>query len=145
MTKVHDSLDDFTKDELLAYGEQFGVEVRASMTKAAILAEFQQDGVTFELVTGFKEDTDDERLEAGVQPAAPGELEATASAAEVEDEDDLILVKMTRKNYTYEIRGYRFNREHPYALVKESDADYLIEVDGGFRLASPKEAREFYS
>jgi hypothetical protein len=30
-------------------------------------------------------------------------------------------------------------------LVAEKDADYLIEHDGGFRMASPKEAKEFYS
>jgi hypothetical protein len=52
---------------------------------------------------------------------------------------------MIRANNTYQIRGYTFKQSHPFALVKEKDADYLIEVDGGFRMASPKEAREFYA
>jgi hypothetical protein len=55
-----------------------------------------------------------------------------------------VLIKMTRPNFSYEIRGYKFTKQHPYVLVEEDDADYLIETDGGFRLASPKELRDFY-
>lgn len=140
MTKIVDSLDDYTKDELLAHAEEFGVEVRAHQTKAAIIAAFQQDGVTVELIKGFTapvvEADEDEEIVETVEP----------TPAPVEDDDEsLVLVKMIRKNASYEVRGYRFTREHPYGLVSEDNADYLIEEDGGFRMASPKEAREFYS
>lgn len=58
---------------------------------------------------------------------------------------DKILVKMTRENFSYEVKGYRFTKEHPFLAVDADDADWLIENEDGFRPASPKEAREFYS
>jgi hypothetical protein len=56
----------------------------------------------------------------------------------------MVLVKMTRRNWSYQTRGYYFTRDHPFQLVAEDDADYLVEEDGGFQIASPKEAREYY-
>lgn len=147
MAKTIDSLDDYTKEELLAYAEQFGVEARHSMTKAAILKAFEEDGVDFQLVSGYNKSVEEyDAKDLGLHPTTEGELEQTAPVVEVEEDDeDLVLVKMTRLNGTYEIRGYHFTKEHPFALVKEDDADYLIERDGGFRMASPKEARAYYS
>lgn len=138
-------LDDFTKDELLAMAEEFGVEVKSSQRKDAIIAAFEADGVTVELIQGFKPDTEDDLKEAGLHPLAAGEELATAPVVEAPAEEELVLVVMQRRNYTYEIRGHKFTREHPYRLVNEADADFLIEVDGGFRMASPKEARAYYS
>jgi len=62
-----------------------------------------------------------------------------------QEEENLVLVRMTRSNYTYEVRGYKFTREHPFGLVTEEDADYLVEVEGGFQMATPSEARSFYN
>lgn len=146
MVKIIDSIDDYTKDELLAYAEQFGTEVPKSISKKDLVERLTEDGVTLEVIQGFKPDTDEELIEAGLHPLAADEvLEAPAPVEEEDEDDDLVLVKMTRPNGTYEVRGHRFKREHPFALVKEEDADYLIEVEGGFRMASPKEAREYYS
>jgi hypothetical protein len=131
-------LSDYTKDELLAYAEEFGVEVKSAMTKAAIIAEFDNDGVDVALIKGLHP----EQVEEDVEEDAPVEIE---EEADDDDDADLVLIKMTRLNASYEVRGYKFNREHPFALVKENDADYLIEVEGGFAMASPKEARAFYS
>lgn len=132
------TLSDYTKEELLAYAEEFGVEVKPSMNKPAIIAEFDSDGVTVELIQGLASEDDAVEEE-------PVEVEEIAPVTETADDEDLVLVKMIRKNASYEVRGYRFTREHPFALVSEENADYLIEVDEGFRMASPKEAREYYS
>jgi hypothetical protein len=54
------------------------------------------------------------------------------------------LVKMVRENPTFQIRGYKFSQSHPYALVTQEDAEYLVENIEGFYYATPKEAAEFY-
>jgi hypothetical protein len=142
-------LDELNKEELLAVAKQFGTEVKRTISKKDLVARLEEDGVTPELVNAFGDgpaQLEEQKLELGLQPLKPGELEETAQPAEIdEEEDDLVLVRMTRTNRTYEVRGYRFTREHPYALVKEDDADYLIEVEGGFRATSPKEVKAYYS
>lgn len=146
MTKIYDSVDDYTKDELLAVAEQFGTDVKHSISKKDLVERLEEDGITVELIKGFKPDTEEELKEQGLHPLAEGELEQTAPETVIEEEEEnLVLVKMTRPNGTYQTRGYTFKRLHPYGLVREEDADFLVEHDGGFRMATPKEAREYYS
>jgi hypothetical protein len=57
---------------------------------------------------------------------------------------DKVLLKMNRENGTFTVRGYKFTKQHPYALVKADDAEYIVENIEGFYYASPKEAQEFY-
>lgn len=86
------------------------------------------------------------------EQAAPLPQENTVEVAAKEEEQvsqlkpaEKILLKMTRENFSYEVRGYRFSKDHPFVAVNAEDADWLIENEDGFRPASPKEAREFYS
>ena len=58
---------------------------------------------------------------------------------------DEVLVRMTRANYRYDILGHTFTKEHPFIAMKEDDAQKIFDVEEGFRLATPKEAQEFYS
>lgn len=138
---VIEGLATLTKDELGAAADQFGVEVKRSMSKADLVQRLAEDGVTLSLITGFKTVDDDDAEEDAEEEIAP---EAPV-VDEDDDDENLVLVRMIRANNTYQIRGYTFKLSHPFALVKEEDADYLIEHDGGFRMASPKEAREFYN
>lgn len=133
---VVDGLTSLNKEELLAAAEQFGVEFKRAMSKADLVQRLAEDGVTLELIRGLAPAEEDEPEEIVVE-AAP--------VVEEDDDDELVLVRMIRANATYQIRGYTFKSDHPFALVKEKDADFMIEHDGGFRMASPKEAREFYS
>jgi len=130
-----------TKNELLAVAEQFGTDAKPSMKKDDILALLTEDGVDDALIASALGDADDDEAE----DFAPVVEVEQAAPVEDEEDEDLVLVRMIRANNTYEIRGHKFTAQHPYALVNVKDADYLIEVDGGFRMASPKEAREFYS
>lgn len=60
--------------------------------------------------------------------------------------DDHTLIKMTRNNPIYEVRGYRFVRDSaPFVMVKNEDVDFLIEVEGGFTVAKPSEVESFYN
>lgn len=136
----------YNKAELLAYAETFGTEVNKTISKKDLAARLAEDGITIELIKSYSKDADDYDADAlGLQTLAPGELEETAPEADTDEGEDLVLLKMIRTNRTYQIRGYTFKTDHPFALVTEDDADYLIEVDGGFRIASPKEARAYYS
>lgn len=137
-TSVTEALATLTKDELGAAADQFGVEVKRSMSKADLVQRLAEDGVTLDLIRGFDAVEDEEEpVEDFIDEPAP--------VVEEDDDAELVLVRMIRANNTYQIRGYTFKADHPFALVKEKDADYLIERDGGFRMASPKEAREYYS
>lgn len=135
---IDDFDDNFTKPELQAACDQFGVETKKTFNKAQLIEALLGDGVEPSLVRGFTADNKDEEEEFELDvPAAPVEEE--------DDDEELVLVRMIRANNTYEIRGYTFKQAHPFVLVKPSDADYLVEKDGGFRVASPKEAKEYYS
>ncbi len=57
---------------------------------------------------------------------------------------DKFLIKMTRENPLFEVRGYRFTQSHPYALVDAGDANYILQNEDGFRQAFPAELEEFY-
>lgn len=143
MANPDHSFKDLTVAELEAVAEQFAVDLKTNMRKPAIIKEIEENGVTFDMYQALlepaEEAIEDEDIDVVVAPVTP------QPAVEEEDDDaDYVVVKMTRTNFTYQVRGYRFTRQHPYALVKEEDADYLIERDGGFRMASPREVREFY-
>lgn len=57
---------------------------------------------------------------------------------------DQVLLKMDRKNPTFQAFGHKFTREHPYAIVDEDIAQKIIDKFDGFRLASPREAKSYY-
>lgn len=57
---------------------------------------------------------------------------------------EVVLIKMERENPHYEVRGYAFTQKNPFALVKERDADFVLSHNDGFKVASPREAKEFY-
>lgn len=135
--------EELTVPELKAVAEQFAVDLDGITKKADIVAEIKTLGVTWQMYADTLEPVEeDEPVELTALDVAP--LAEDAAEPVEEEDEELIVVKMVRANFTYEIRGYRFTRQHPYALVKEEDADYLVEVDGGFRMASPREIREFY-
>jgi hypothetical protein len=57
-----------------------------------------------------------------------------------------VLVKMERENYTYEIYGHMFTKEHPYIAMSSEDAQLIFDHDPrGFRIATPNEVKEYYS
>jgi hypothetical protein len=52
---------------------------------------------------------------------------------------------MTRQNGTYEVRGHKFTKVHPFLPVSEDDANYILDNIEGFKIATPREAEEYYS
>lgn len=97
------------------------------------------------------ESTEDEQV-AGTEETKE-EVEADAAealeVAEEQDEDegaeDEVLVKMERKNGTYEVAGYTFSKLHPFKSVPASVAERLVRDETGFRLALPSEVKDYYN
>ena len=121
------------KAVLQKVAEEFGVEVRANAKAETIIAALEEEGVTWDMATKHVSDVaskDEVLKEEAAERKANGPQE---------------LLKMDRANFSYEIRGIRFTREHPYALVPQEDAEWIVENVDGFRYASPKEAKEYYS
>lgn len=126
------SFDSLKKDELLGIADKFGVDVKATATKADIIAELGEMGVTWDQAVTFDD------------AAATANETIKEEKAVAKENGPKSLIKMTRANSTYEIRGYRFTKAHPFALVAEDDAEFITENIEGFHYASPKEAKEFY-
>ncbi|AXH68744.1 hypothetical protein SEA_SPARKLEGODDESS_29 [Streptomyces phage SparkleGoddess] len=131
------SFNTLKKEDLLKIAEDYGVDVKPSDNKAVIVAALSEDGVLWEDVAKMDQTVAE-------QDAIIKEEEAV-TVAEEKAKLPKALLKMIRANGTYEIRGYTFKREHPFALVAEDDAEFIVENDPeGFRYATPKEAQAFY-
>lgn len=127
------------KDELLRLADEYAVDVEEGWTKQEIVNEFAANGVNWE---------DYQRFVAIAEKQKEEEIADALEDDEDQDSNELtgerILLRMTRKNPTYELRGAKWTRERPFAFVSEEDAEWILENDEGFRPATPKEVREFY-
>lgn len=60
----------------------------------------------------------------------------------------MVLLKMERQNPTFEVLGHKFTRNQPFQVMSEQDAQDVIDVaesmGGGFRIASPSEAKSYF-
>jgi hypothetical protein len=122
--------------ELRQLAEDYAVDFDAKDNKTVLIAKLNENGVTWEY-----------------HKAQIGEVEEITQTAPVEEtfdpavesfEEQQVLLRMTRANSTFQVRGATFTQANPYAVVKESDADFIMDEYEGFRIASPREVREFY-
>ena len=124
------SLSNLNKKELNKLAKAADVPLEGSETNKEIVAKLQENNVSFEFYT----------------KAVLGEDMAEKAAEEqplFRSSD--VLLKMERKNPSFQAYGHVFTREHPYAIVNEETAQQIIDSFEGFRVASPSEARSFYS
>ncbi len=130
------SFKDMKRPELLKVAEEFGVEVPSGnfVKNEKIVELLEADGVTYDQWQRLNND-----VEEDVQlPEAPKEVK-------VKDVTNSVLLKMTRENGTFEDRGYRFTKSHPFVAVAEEDADFFVTQYEGFRIALPSEVKDYYS
>jgi hypothetical protein len=130
------SFETLKKEDLLKIAEEFGTEVKPNDTKAVIIAALNEDGVTWEQAAQLDKQVAEKDAELREEKAV---ADAKAKA-----EEPQALLRMMRENSTYEVRGYRFTKSHPFAVVAESDAEWIVDNVEGFRYATPREAQEFY-
>jgi|ERR1044072_3203571 hypothetical protein len=149
------------KKELLQAAAFFGIdEFTESNTKPEIIAGLDEDeNATWDNYKKFHEakknneevpDHDpDEEVEPGVHaPDEPAEEPFSEPATEAVQFDRQVLLRMDRKNPTYEILGYKFTKDQPFHVMSEDDAQQIIDLSmlegGGFRIATPAEARSYF-
>ena len=132
------SFEKMKVDELRAIADDFAVDVDPKDNKGVVISKLVENGVTWDYYQ--KQLGEAEENPAPIVAPTPQFDEPAES-----EEEQKILLRMTRENGTFEIRGARFTKNNPYAIVRERDADYIIENYEGFRIASPREVKEFYS
>ncbi len=122
--------------ELREIAESFGVDIIDAKGKAGVISALEDEGVTYDLY---------EKM-ANAERADDDEIDVFYSKKEaITDPTNTILVKMDRPNPLYQTSGYTFTLEHPFVAMSEHDAQEIFDVETGFRIATPAEAREFYS
>jgi hypothetical protein len=127
-----------TKQQLLTICEEFALDINPQATKEEIIARIAEDGIDYSFYKSLHPDVDENTPTAAVVDRGEVKILPVVPSAEP------VLLKMTRPNATFEVRGYRFTRNIPYALVKEEDVDYLIEEVGGFEVARRSEVEKFF-
>jgi DNA polymerase III delta prime subunit len=123
--------------ELKKIAEDFAVETEGLKNKADVIAALSEEGVTYSVYAKTLEKIEETAEEAE-------EILPRFDPKKSQSKDD-VLVIMTRANFRYDILGYTFTKEHPFMAMKEEDAQKIFDTEEGFRLATPREAQEFYS
>lgn len=130
------SFDTLKVAELKQIAEDFAVDIAEQKGKKDIIAALAEEGVTWAIYQKSK-DIEEEELEMNetLPKAAPKAVK----------EEDMVLVKMNRANFSYEIMGYRFTKEHPFIAMDKDTAQAIFDKEEGFVLATPAEVQEFYN
>jgi cupin superfamily acireductone dioxygenase involved in methionine salvage len=133
------SFDTMKVADLRGVAETFGVDLEDAKNKNEILAILAEEGVTYDMYSKFlnaeKEETEELEEE---------EVETPKPKAKKSDKNT-VLIRMERKNPSYQTYGYVFSQEHPFVAVSENDAQEIFDNESGFRMATPREVQEFYS
>jgi hypothetical protein len=130
------SFDTLKVAELKQIAEDFAVDISGLGGKKDIVAALSEEGVTWAIYKKAKGIEEEEKEMNDTLPKA---------APKVVNKEDMVLVKMTRANYSYEIMGHRFTKEHPFVAMDKDTAQAIFDKEEGFRLATPVEVQEFYS
>lgn len=129
------SFDTLKISELKKIAEDFGVEIIDLKNKKDIIAALAEEGVSWNVYQKTIQDIENSTEEIEVLPKFDPKKDQP---------EDSVLVRMTRANFRYDIMGYTFTKEHPFVVMSENDAQAIFDKEDGFRLATPKEAQEFY-
>ncbi len=165
------SYADLNREQLLEIADMYAVDVDedtddqvllnkvSSLNVAEVLLDFPQFADQLALPVEDDEEEDEEDgglITSDATPAKGRAAKKTAAkkavakkaaarpAAKTVVPEEKTLLKMTRNNPVYEVRGYRFTRNMPYVYVNNVDVDFLIEVEGGFTVAKPSEVEKFF-
>ena len=124
------SFKDLKVEDLRGVAETFGVEL-TKKTKLDIIDQLEAEGVTFEQYEAF----------VGAEKVEPEDQPERLDP----ESDDTLLIKMDRGNTLFGFGEYQFSQEHPFVLMKTDDAERIMSRFAGFRIATPSEAKSYYS
>jgi len=130
------SFDTLKVAELKQIAEDFAVDIQGLGGKKDIIAALSEEGVTWAIYKKAKGIEEEEKEMNETLPKA---------APKVVNKEDMVLVKMTRPNFSYEIMGHRFTKEHPFVAMDKDTAQAIFDKEEGFVMATPAEVQEFYN
>lgn len=122
--------------ELRKVADIFGVDISTVKSKQEISALLEEEGVSYQMYDKF---LNSKKEEIEVPEVEKRKREKPLKA------EDAILVKMERSNFSYQALGYTFTQEHPFVAMPEKDAQVIFDNHTGFRVATPREAQQFYN
>ena len=131
------SFDTLKVAELKQIAEDFAVDITDQKGKKDIIAALAEEGVTWAIYKKAKGIEEEEEEMNAAELKKP-------EAKQVKQED-LVLVKMTRANFRYDILGHTFTKEHPFVAMDKDTAQAIFDKEEGFVMATPKEVQEFYN
>lgn len=130
------SFDTLKVAELKKIAEDFAVETTSLKNKNDIIAALTEEGVTWAVYEQTVKKIEEEAEEIEVTPRFDKNQKLT---------EDMVLVRMTRENFRYDIMGHTFTKDHPFVAMSSDKAQAIFDKEEGFRTATPKEAQDFYS
>lgn len=113
-------------EELQRVATFFDIEITENDTKKEIINKLQENGRTFAIYKKFTEQQEENE---------PSDIQFGKT----------ILLKMARLNPSFEAYGYKFTKTHPFNVMSQEDAQKIMDTYEGFVIASPDEAKSFYS
>jgi hypothetical protein len=114
-------------EELQGVAHFFEIDITENDTKKEIITKLQENGRTYSVYKKFTE-----------------EQQSVSEGTEIQF-GKTILLKMARLNPSFEAYGYKFTKTHPYQVMSQEDAQKIMDTYEGFIIASPDEAKSFYS
>jgi hypothetical protein len=130
------SFDTLKVAELKKIAEDFAVDTASLKNKNDIIAALAEEGVTWAVYEQTIKKIDEDKEEIEVLPKFDKNQKIT---------EDMVLVRMTRDNFRYDIMGHTFTKDHPFVAMSSDKAQAIFDKEEGFRPATPKEAQDFYS
>ena len=130
------SCTDLKVSDLRKVADTFAVELGTEKSKAVIIAQLEEEGITYQMYEKF---LGAEKEEIEVPEVEKKKREKTLKT------EDTMLVKMERQNHSYQTMGYTFSSEHPFVAMSTVDAQRIFDTEKGFRVATPREAQEYYA
>jgi hypothetical protein len=130
------SFTDLKVTELKKVADSFAIDVEGLKTKQEIIAALEEEGINYQMYAKFEG--------AEKQEIKVSEIEKAQREKKIMKVSNSVLVKMERMNHSYQTGGYTFTSEHPFVAMSENDAQRIFDTQPGFRLATPREAQEYY-
>ena len=123
--------------DLRKIADSFGVDTSGVKTKQEIIALLEEEGVNYQTYQAF---TQSEKQDIEVP-----EAEKKKREQKTVNKGNQVLVKMDRMNFSYQVGKHTFTQDHPFLAMSEQEAQEIFDKQSGFRLATPREAQEFYA
>ncbi len=123
--------------DLKQVAETFGVEAKSLKSKQEIVAVLEEEGISYDMYAKLQKI---EKVDIEIPESEKKKREGKKMKS-----DSSMLVKMERMNHSYQALGYTFSQQHPFVAMSEEDAQRIFDTQDGFRLATPREAQEFYA